>query len=335
MNLKKLIVFDMDGVMIDVSGSYREAVRHCARLFFKPAQFWQDLPNPLFPLEDLAELKQRGGLNNDWDLTFLVINLLFTRVIMPKIDFPPKGKKDYKKAISLLNVSPLSSFLKSTKSPLITLLKEKGEINDPFIESMYTKDVGKGNIIKQIFQEIYLGEKLFQSIYNIPSEFSQLAKGLINNEKLLIDTDILKKLSQDNILAVATGRPKAEADYTLSLFDLKKYFKIVLTLDHCLYEEKRRAEKSGPGPLHKQGLSKPHPFMLDAIASHVKDEKISTCFYIGDMPDDILAASRSKSGFKSLGFIACAPNKGALKAKLLEVGAEYIIEDFNELLTII
>ena len=35
MNNKKLIVFDMDGVIVDVSGSYREAVRQTARLFLK------------------------------------------------------------------------------------------------------------------------------------------------------------------------------------------------------------------------------------------------------------------------------------------------------------
>jgi len=30
-----LIVFDMDGVIVDVSGSYRDTVRQTARLFFK------------------------------------------------------------------------------------------------------------------------------------------------------------------------------------------------------------------------------------------------------------------------------------------------------------
>ena len=83
MKHKGLIVFDMDGVLVDVSKSYRDAVRQTARLFFKGARSWKNLPDPLFPLTDLAKVKQSGGLNNDWDLTFLVISLLFTLVKCP------------------------------------------------------------------------------------------------------------------------------------------------------------------------------------------------------------------------------------------------------------
>jgi len=61
----------MDGVIIDVSRSYRDTIRQTARLFFKGAHSWENLPDPLFRLSDLARVKQSGGLNNDWDLTFL------------------------------------------------------------------------------------------------------------------------------------------------------------------------------------------------------------------------------------------------------------------------
>ena len=77
MRSQRLLVFDMDGVIIDVSRSYRDTIRQTARLFFKGAHSWENLPDPLFPLSDLARVKQSGGLNNDWDLTFLVISLLF------------------------------------------------------------------------------------------------------------------------------------------------------------------------------------------------------------------------------------------------------------------
>ena len=83
MKIPKLIVFDMDGVLIDVSGSYRETARQTARLFFDEARGFGKLPDPLFPLTDLAELKQTGGLNNDWDLTALTLHLLFALVKTP------------------------------------------------------------------------------------------------------------------------------------------------------------------------------------------------------------------------------------------------------------
>ena len=44
MKNKKLIVFDMDGVLIDVSRSYRETVRQTVGIFFKPAPSSEKLP---------------------------------------------------------------------------------------------------------------------------------------------------------------------------------------------------------------------------------------------------------------------------------------------------
>ena len=56
MKPRGLIVFDMDGVIVDVSKSYRETVRQTARLFFQGARGWSELPDPLFSLSDLARV---------------------------------------------------------------------------------------------------------------------------------------------------------------------------------------------------------------------------------------------------------------------------------------
>ena len=51
-----LLVFDMDGVLVDVSGSYREATRQAAYTFLKDCKGGQLLPDPLFSLEERTEL---------------------------------------------------------------------------------------------------------------------------------------------------------------------------------------------------------------------------------------------------------------------------------------
>ena len=329
MKPKPLIVFDMDGVIIDVSRSYRDTVRQTARLFFKGAQSWEDLPDPLFPLSDLARVKQSGGLNNDWDLTCLVISLLFSLVKKPEIHEKTDVWLRYKETISRFDVTELVQFLESTSKPLTTLFEQKGKPDHEFIMSLYKGDVGSGNIIKQIFQEIYLGKDLFKSTYGIPEKVYG-GEGYINREKLLVKKSSLESLSKNNILAIATGRPKAEADYPLDLFGLKKYFEIILALDDCIREERRVLEQEGK----KVSLSKPNPYMLDAIAK-TKEHEASLFYYVGDMPDDMDAASRSKSGFMGVGVLYSAPDKVILKRELLLAGAEYIIEDFEELKGII
>jgi phosphoglycolate phosphatase-like HAD superfamily hydrolase len=319
----------MDGVLIDVSRSYRDTVRQTAKLFFKGACSWEKLPDPLFPLSDLARVKQSGGLNNDWDLTCLIINLLFSLVKTPKIHEDSDNWRRYQKTINRCDVAVLAQFLRSTNRPLTTLLEKKAKLNDEFIMRLYVNDVGSGNIIKQIFQEIYLGKGLFQSTYGMPPKVYN-GEGYINRENLLVKKSILEYLSKNNILAVATGRPKAEADYPLDFFNLRKYFTCIYTLDDCITEEKKILEQEGK----KVSLTKPNPYLLDAIAETKKHEA-SGFYYIGDMPDDMVTASRSRAGFIGIGLLSSSPDKANLKRGLLRAGADYIIEDIEELKAII
>ena len=292
-------------------------------------KIWKSLPDPLFSHADLSRVKQSGGLNNDWDLTFLIINLLFTLVKRSPKQPDSDPWTTYKKTLQNCDVADLVRFLNAEKNPVSTLLEKFGRISNDFIASLYTGDVGSGNIIKQIFQEIYLGKKLFESTYSIRSKVYH-EKGFINRETLLIDKSILESLSRNNILAIATGRPQIEADYPLELFDLKKFFSLILTLDDCLKEEQKIFEQKQK----KVSLSKPNPYMLDAIEAAHKNE-VSKYYYIGDMPDDMMAASRSRAGFIGIGVLISSSEKHRLKKDLENAGADYIIEDFDELLKIV
>jgi phosphoglycolate phosphatase-like HAD superfamily hydrolase len=325
MKSKNLIVFDMDGVIVDVSGSYRDTVRQTTRLFLSPAQNAELLPEPLFDLTDLAAVKQSGGLNNDWDLSFRIICLLFTLVAKPQISQAQDPWATFRKTLSCCDLRRLAEYLNSTHSPLTTLLQRHGKITDPFIAQLYTGDVGSGNIIKQIFQEIYLGAKLFTSTYHLTPEMYK-GDGYILRETVLIDRSVLADFSKRNILSIATGRPKAEADYPLVKFDLKTYFKTICTLDDCLREEARILANKG----EKVSLSKPNPFMLDVVAETHK-ASVNGFYYIGDMPDDMLAAAKSQFGYKSIGILISASDKSGLKNRLSRAGADYIVEDFDGL----
>jgi phosphoglycolate phosphatase-like HAD superfamily hydrolase len=325
MKSRNLIVFDMDGVIMDVSASYRDVVRHTTGLFFQPAQGAEKLPDPLFDLADLAAVKQSGGLNNDWDLTYLVIKLLFAQA--PK--FPIHASRDpwkrYHDNIRRYDAAPLADYLRSTDEPLASLLKRHGKLENEFIKSLHEGDVGRGNIIKQIFQEIYLGADLFRSTYNlVPAVYR--GDGFILRERVLIDRRILAELSKSNVLAVATGRPKAEADYPLKYHQLNQYFSQVMTLDDCLREENRILAEE-----HKiVSLSKPDPFMLDAIAS-AHGETFAHCYYVGDMPDDMLAAARSEAKYKGIGLLLSAPDRAGLRKEMIRAGADYIVDTFDAL----
>lgn len=323
---RNLVVFDMDGVLVDVSRSYRDTVRRTARLFFKGAQNWASLPDPLFSLPELARVKQSGGLNNDWDLTAAVLSLLLSRVDWNASATGNGTAHPHRGAIAACDVTHLARYLQKTDRPLTALMAEKIPLQHPFASDMYQADVGSGNFIKQIFQEIYLGKALFESTYNMPAEYHG-QDGLILKETLFVGTHELDRLARNNLLALATGRPEAEAHYPLERHGLKKYFDAVVSLDQCLAAEKEILETEN----RTVSLSKPHPYMLDLVASTLGDEQIDKHYYVGDMPDDMMAAARSASGYSGVGVVWSAPNPRNLEVKLVDAGAEHIVASIADL----
>ena len=316
--MRNLIIFDMDGVLIDVSSSYRECVRKTASIFLLPCINSNKLPQPLFSLEDLAFLKGTGSLNNDWDLTHKVITLMFSRI---------SGKKESINREEW-DVRELASFLKSSDTPIENLFKQAGSLKFKEIDFFYKKDVGSGNIIKQIFQEIYLGKELFLETYGFPAHH-YFEPGLIVKEELLINRTLLSSLSASNILAIATGRPGAEAVYPVKENNIN-FFEKILTLDDCIAAEKKAEESRG----EKVSFGKPHPFMLDAIAAYYESrgELSEKLYYIGDMPDDMIAAKRSKYKFCAIGVTYSSPDKKVSLSRLKNAGADYIANTPQELI---
>lgn len=58
-----LLIFDMDGVLVDVTESYRESIRETVRQFTGVA----------VSHAEIQAAKNRGGSNNDWDLSLELI----------------------------------------------------------------------------------------------------------------------------------------------------------------------------------------------------------------------------------------------------------------------
>ena len=74
--------------------------------------------------------------------------------------------------------------------------------------------------------------------------------------------------------------------------------------------------------------------MLDAI-EEIHGDNVSEFYYIGDMPDDMVAASKSKAGYVAIGILVSSSEKESLKEDLLRAGADYIVEDFEQLMRIV
>jgi HAD superfamily hydrolase (TIGR01548 family) len=60
----KLMIFDLDGVIVDVSKSYNLAIKHTVEFFL----------GRFIDMDIIDEFKNKSGFNNDWDCTEAILN---------------------------------------------------------------------------------------------------------------------------------------------------------------------------------------------------------------------------------------------------------------------
>lgn len=127
--------------------------------------------------------------------------------------------------------------------------------------------------IKDIFQAFYLGNSLFQQIYNYCAPLISRV-GLISLETLLIDLETLAKLAAKYSLGIATSRPRFEALFAAKNLQITPNY-ISETL--LIAKEDVTSEKPEPEPLLE-----------------VKRRmKATNPIYIGDTVNDVVAAKKS------------------------------------------
>jgi HAD superfamily phosphatase len=334
----------MDGVLIDVSKSYRKTIQKAVYLYLKACLGLSIAPrNP--PLDQAVSLfKSAGGFNNDWDLASgLLLYLLSVSGLPPSsrrrrlssipevIDYlKTEAARILSQRTTHLNLRHLSSFLDKA-GVLGGGLKGVRKASEHSWEGWVYRSglLDQENLVKRIFQEVYLGEK-FTDYYHLPPLFYQ-GKGYYRREALLIPRSILSTLRKRIRLGIASGRPRFEAELTLKRFRLLPYFDSVITLDECLEEEERIFRVAGK----RVRYSKPHPYPLLRAIQEIGFLQ-PKCGYVGDVVDDMLAARAAGKNVPvlAIGFLSGTKNKTGEKA-LIQAGADRLVRHPMELLRLV
>ena len=338
-----VLIFDMDGVLIDVSNSYRETIQRTVRVYLEACLGFKGLPKGLVTEEDISLFKSAGGFNNDWDLTsgFLLYLLsvsgipsLPRRKSFPSVDealsyLQKKALGSPPKKTEMLAQKNLPSFAKRIEAAGGGLRAVRRVLGVSWDGWVYRKgDLDEGNIVKRIFQEIYLGKK-FKLYYHLSPLF-YTGNGYYLREKPLVPRSLLAALRKRVRMGIASGRPRFEAELALKRFRLLPYFDSVVTLDESLREESRLFRLTG----RRVKRSKPDPYPLLRALQEIGVSK-ARCGYVGDVVDDMRAAQAAKRRgrvISAIGFVIGQAQQKKQKESLLRAGADCVIERPEELL---
>lgn len=336
----------MDGVLIDVSESYRAAIRETTRVYFEDSLRLAPFTGELVSREDVDAFKFAGGFNNDWDLTTALVKYFLSLVDT----FPPLSTREGGSGGS--HARDILAFLRDAGSRINATVESFAQHKDIAGFTRQVKQTGGGldavskilgtrgddllfaagdpratNLVKRIFEEIYLGVELFRAEYG-ESPLIHHGDGLIRREKLIPHRQSLLALSERFPLGIATGRPRNQATFALRAAGIENCFRVLVTHDDLVRAETEHFAATG----QRVSFGKPHPFTLLQAAREIAPEN-SRCAYIGDTLDDMRAAKAA--GFLAIGCLAPAEDKDKLRVELARAGADKVIESLDELMEII
>ena len=259
------IIFDCDGVLIDVTKSYDTTINKTISYILNEI-FNIAVDNPLTN-EMFVGFKSTGGFNDEVDITYVGI---LCYIAAQKLN--ENSKEFIFNVIKNANSTGIKSAEDFFNQIGVNLTDEMSKLNYPSDR--------KTNPVSMVFNELFYGPELYNKIFKKNSRFSE--NGFIENDSVIINIELIKKLKQkfNNKLAIVTGR-----GFQAILPSLKEILNEFDIKNSVFLEDESR------------DLAKPNPKSLIQTIQGL-DSKNS--LYVGDsMEDLILAKKASELGFQT------------------------------------
>ena len=293
------IIFDCDGVLVDIRNSYDDAINKTISSIMK--ELFDDDIGDVVTSKIHFGLKSVGGFNDEVAVVYAVV---MTLVGSKKLDI--QFEKLIIDVINNANESGINSIDAYFVNKNIDLTDIKSKLD--------YENSRKESYIHRIFNQLFYGPSLYQEIFNEKSTFSQ--SPLIDLDKIILDENLILKLKNrfGKKITTVTGRGKFAFSYSL------KNFLNNFDMKNSVFLEDRPLE-----------MAKPNPKSLIETISAI-DAKCS--LYIGDSMEDLLMVEKSKESGYDVSFcgIYGSSDEPESKYELFQKNnAPIILESIQEL----
>ena len=293
------IIFDCDGVLIDVTKSYDTTINKTVSYVLKEiADITVDTP---LTNEILLKFKSTGGFNDEIDITYSgtlcyiaakKLNKNPTELILEVLDNADES-----------GIAYIEDFL------------NKIDVNISDIKSrLGYPSADKNDLIHATFDQLFFGPELYSKIFQKKSKFTEM--GLIENDDIIVTSELIEGLKKkfNNKIAIVTGR-----GFNAISSSLKEILSQFNVENSVFLEDEPR------------DLAKPNP---QSLIRAMKGLDSKNCLYVGDsMEDMMLAQKTSELGFKATfcGIYGSGKLPEMRKKLFTERGVSLILESINQL----
>ena len=339
-----VVVFDCDGVLLDVRESYNRAVAETISILME-AMTGVRIPRNLFDGGLNRAYKRTGGFNNDWTLSYALTMRTLAELpesVLRKLGEvagetlrydAPRDRLDHLRENKVEAEIPvetlyekLHSFAEDLDSSGVeavdkSLLKKVG----PNIKMAlgYPGSVGE-SVISTLFEEVLCGADLFERSHGIEATFTEESTGFIENETLIVHGDTIEKLMDllgGDRIGIASGSLYATAMHALgdSISQIRKEAQVWY---ETVEEAQRRREAVG--------LHKPAPYSL--LRASQPFEPYERVLYVGDtIADRLMVQNAGEPKFMFAGVYGNVHNVDEARDDFLSSGSDIVAPTVNDL----
>jgi len=293
------IIFDCDGVLVDIRNSYDNAINKTISAIMK--ELFDDEVGDTVTSKIHFGLKAAGGFNDEVAVVYAIIMTLVAS---------KKSNIEFEKLITNVIDNANEYGINSIDNYFINQNIDLKEIKS----KLDYENSRKVSYIHRIFNQLFYGSILYEKIFNEKSQLTE--KPLIDLDNIILDDNLMAKLKNrfGTKIATVTGRGNFAFSYSmknfLDNFDMKNS---VFLEDHLL------------------NMAKPNPKSLIESISGIN----SKCsLYIGDSMEDLMMVEKCKELGHDVSFcgIYGSSDEPELKYELFQKNnASFILESIQEL----
>ncbi|PUA31438.1 MAG: hypothetical protein B9J98_06210 [Candidatus Terraquivivens tikiterensis] len=351
------VIFDCDGVLIDIRESYNVAIHKTVEYIL--STILGDVDGPITTDAQIEALRLCGGFNNDWDTAYVLSEWAFLNIpeecvgrfseemLNLEMDGP---LADLVNLLSnRLKVGKCRASFQNSQKEFLEMLKgvvkAKKQLDRYDVDAMMDEAAAKKGMTKQlqqfrrllgypgrfgecllvtVFEELYYGAEGVEILYGKkPSFFS--GPGLFNKERPIVEEETLMKLQRIlgySNFTIASGRDRWSAKKVLG--KLFEYFNQRAAV--FLADEVRLIGTEA------QKVGKPDPYCLFKSVSYLLPDR--NVLYVGDSAEDMLVtknANEIMNRFLFAGVYASCSTPDLKVEYFMENGADVIMPTVNEL----